>query len=225
MKAMILAAGRGERMRPLTDERPKVLIEFGGKPLVHYHLESLAHAGITEVVINTSWLAEQIPAALGDGSRWGLSISYSDEGHPPLETGGGILRALDMLGGQPFLVVNGDIWTDFPFEELIAETLDRKRDLARLVLVDNPAHNLAGDFALSDGRLVSGPGKRLTYSGIGIYSPAMFERQAAGAFPLAPLLNAAVDNDQVSATHFCGEWRDIGTPARLAELDASLNRA
>lgn len=222
MKAMILAAGRGERLRPLTDERPKALTEVGGKPLIHFHLEALARAGVSDVIINLSWLGEQIRHALGDGRRWGISISYSEEGHPPLETGGGIFRVLDFFDQRPFLAVNGDIWTDFPFASLITESLSGEGDLARLVLVDNPAHNASGDFDLDGDRIVAGPGQRLTFSGIGVYSPAMFSGRIAGAFPLAPLLRDAISEGRVSGVHHQGGWHDIGTPGRLAKLDAQL---
>ena len=224
MKAMILAAGRGERMRPLTLARPKPLLEVGGRPLIEHHLRSLAAAGFAQVVINVSWLGEQICAALGDGARFGLQIRYSDEGAEPLETGGGIFRALALLGPAPFLVLNGDIWTDYP----CACLRDRLRpgDLAHLVLVPNPAHNGAGDFVLRDGRMVEGePGERFTFSGLGVYRPELFDGCTDGIFKLAPLLRTAACAGRVGAELYRGEWLDIGTPERLAALDRRLRHS
>lgn len=217
MKAMILAAGRGERMRPLTDRTPKPLLEVAGRPLIHYHLEALSRAGIDDVVINLSWLGEQIRDALADGQLWNLTLHFSEEGHPPLETGGGIFRALPMLGPDPFLVVNGDVWSDFPFDTLALAD----RDLAHLVLVDNPAHQQQGDFVLDDTRVHddgrSGP--RLTFSGIGLYRPELFAACAGGAFSLIPVLKAAMARDRVSGSHHSGKWLDVGTPERLKALE------
>lgn len=215
---MILAAGRGERMRPLTDHTPKPLLMAGDRPLIVHHLERLAAAGITRVVINHAHLGEQIEAALGDGARFGLAIRYSPEGRA-LETGGGIFRALPLLGDGPFLVVNGDVWTDLDLARLrLAEGR-----LAHLVLVDNPEHHPRGDFRLADGLVFAEGEPRLTFSGIGVYSPALFEGCRDGAFPLAPLLRAAMARGLVSGEHHRGRWLDIGTPARLQALDQLLN--
>lgn len=214
---MILAAGRGERMRPLTDHTPKPLLEAGGKPLIAHHLERLAAAGISRVVINHAHLGDQIEAALGDGARFGLAIRYSPEG-TALETGGGIFRALPLLGRDPFLVVNADVWTDMDFARL---HLPPGR-LAHLVLVDNPDHHPAGDFVLSGSEVLCEGAPRLTFSGIGVYDPALFDGCTAGAFPLAPLLRAAMARGLVSGHHHRGRWLDIGTPARLQALDRLL---
>jgi MurNAc alpha-1-phosphate uridylyltransferase len=221
MKAMILAAGRGERMRPLTLTRPKPLLEVGGQALIAHHLRALAAAGFAQVVVNLSWLGEQICAALGDGSRLGVDVRYSDEGPEPLETGGGIFRALPLLGPAPFLVLNGDVWTDYPYARL-HERL-RTGDFAHLVLVPNPAHNGNGDFVLREGRMIEGePGERFTFSGIGVYRPELFEGCQDGIFKLAPLLRAAARAGSVSAELYQGDWLDIGTPERLAALDRRL---
>ena len=216
--AMILAAGRGERMRPLTDHTPKPLLMAGGKPLIVHHLERLSAAGYGRIVINHAHLGDRIEATLGDGSRWGLSIAYSAEG-AALETGGGIFRALPLLGREPFLVINGDVWTDVDFAHLDLP----QGDLAHLVLVDNPPHHPAGDFVLRDGRVLADEGPRLTFSGIGVYHPALFAGCAGGAFPLAPLLRSAMAHDWVSGEHHRGRWLDIGTPARLQALDRILS--
>jgi len=220
---MILAAGRGERMRPLTLSRPKPLLEAGGAPLIVHHLRALATAGFEEVVINLSWLGTQIRAALGDGSRFGLRLHYSDEGPEPLETGGGIFRALPLLGAGPFLVLNGDVWTDLDWSAL----RDRlaARDLAHLVLVPNPVHNPQGDFVLDRGRVVEREGERLTFSGAGVYRAALFDGCSDGAFKLAPLLRAAARAGRVGGEVHEGGWLDIGTPERLAELDERLRRS
>jgi MurNAc alpha-1-phosphate uridylyltransferase len=217
MKAMILAAGRGERMRPLTDRVPKPLLEAGGKPLILHHIERLAAAGFRELVINHGHLGEQLTAALGDGARWGVSIQYSPEA-PALETGGGIFRALPYLGPDPFLVINGDIWTDLDFARprLVAGKL------AHLVLVDNPVHHPLGDFALAAGLVQIQGEPRLTFSGIGLYHPDLFRGCQPGAFPLAPLLRAAMARSRVTGEHHAGIWLDIGTPERLRALDAGL---
>jgi len=220
VKAMILAAGRGERMRPLTLTRPKPLLEAGGAPLIVHHLRALAGAGFEDVVVNLSWLGVQIREALGDGSRHGLRIHYSEEGPEPLETGGGIFRALPLLGDGPFLVLNGDTWSDIPYGDL-RERL-AARDLARLVLVQNPAHNENGDFVLESGRIVEASGERLTFSGVGLYRAELFEGCRDGIFKLAPLLRAAARDGRVSGELHGGAWLDIGTPERLAELDARL---
>jgi MurNAc alpha-1-phosphate uridylyltransferase len=217
---MVLAAGRGERMRPLTLERPKPLLEVGGLPLIVHHLHALAMAGFRDVVVNLSWLGPQIRSALGDGSRYNVRLAYSDEGPEPLETGGGIFRALPLLGPAPFVVLNGDVWTDYPYAKL-RESL-RPADLAHLVLVPNPAHNQNGDFVLRAGRVVEEPGERLTFSGVGVYRSELFAGCEDGIFKLAPLLRAAAKAGRVSGELHDGEWLDIGTPQRLAELDRRL---
>lgn len=219
MKAMILAAGRGERMRPLTDTTPKPLLKAGGRHLIEHHLESLAAAGFESVVINHAYLGEQIEKQLGDGRRYGLSIRYSAEGEA-LETGGGIFRALPLLGDAPFVVINGDVWTDYPYARL----RDRQVERAHLVLVDNPPQHPQGDFVLEQGRVHVGEGERLTFSGIGVYHPSLFDGCEDGAFPLAPLLRSAMEKGEVSGEYYRGQWFDIGTPERLAQLDALLRR-
>lgn len=218
MKAMILAAGRGERMRPLTDDCPKPLLTVGGRPLLERHLEALAAAGFDEVVINLAWLGERIRAHVGDGARWGLRVRYSDEGERGLETAGGIVRALGLLGGAPFAVVNGDVLTDFPFARLALP----RGHLAHLVLVDNPPQHPGGDFGLDGDRVVTEGGRRLTFAGIGVYDPALFAGVADGPAPLAPLLRTAAATGRVSGERHAGLWHDIGTPARLAEIEAEL---
>lgn len=219
MKAMILAAGKGERMRPLTLHTPKPLIPVAGQPLIEYHLRALAAAGFREVVINHAWLGQQIEDHLGDGSQFGLHIAYSPEGEP-LETGGGIHRALPLLGDEPFLVVNGDVWTDYNFSALPKEL----SGLAHLVMIDNPAHHPTGDFTLRDGQLRDAqPGAAtLTYSGIAVLAPALFAGCQAGAFKLAPLLREAMAAGKVSGEHFRGHWVDVGTHERLAEAEQLL---
>jgi len=216
MRALILAAGRGERMRPLTDTTPKPLLETGGKRLIEWHLERLASAGVQDVVINTSHLAEQFPPALGDGSHWNLRIAYSYEGPEPLETGGGMLHALPLLGAAPFIAVNGDIWTDFDFSTLPQDPLG----LAHLVLVDNPPQHPHGDFVLRDGRVFDEAQPRLTFSGIGVYRAELLHGKTPGKFALAPILRAAMPERRVSGEHYRGDWSDVGTPQRLAELQA-----
>lgn len=249
MKALILAAGLGERMRPLTDSTPKPLLQVGGRPLIAWHLDKLAAAGVHDVVINTSWLANQFPRMLGDGSRWGLDIAYAYEGPTPLETGGALLHALPLLGDAPFIAINGDIWTDFDFTRLPSRPVGD----AHLVLVDNPSHNPRGDFALhGDGHVSSMPdtaptpttqppdsavdgGRMLTFAGIGVYRPSLLDdwRRAVGSatgadddpprFRLAPLLRAAMANGRVHGELHQGRWTDVGTPARLSELDQALS--
>lgn len=219
MKAMILAAGHGTRMRPLTDHTPKPLLLAGGKPLIVWHIEKLARAGFRDIVINLAWLGWQIPEALGDGSRWQVRLHYSDEQFEgALETAGGIIKALPLLGDEPFLVVNGDVWCDYP---CLLHTL-ATTDLAHLVLVNNPAHHLKGDFALQEGRVFNEGAERYTFSGIGYYRPELFAGLEYGKRPLAPLLRTAMQHGQVSGEWFGGDWRDIGTPERLAELDRDL---
>ena len=218
---MILAAGRGERLRPLTDTLPKPLVEAGGETLIGRHLRHLADAGFREVVVNVSHLADTLKEAIGDGGRWGLAIRWSEEPPGALETGGGIFQALPLLGAGPFLVVNGDVWSDYPLGRLRAIKCDR----AHLVLVDNPAHNPAGDFAL-DGARVRNRGKNmLTFSGIGVYHPRLFAGCAPGRFPLAPLLRAAIDEHLVTGEHHRGAWFDTGTAERLATLRGHAGQA
>ena len=211
MKAMILAAGRGERMRPLTDSTPKPLLRIGGQTLIEHHVYALSQAGITGLVINHAWLGGQIVKALGDGSAYGVAIVYSPEAGAALETGGGIFNALPLLGSDPFVVVNADIWTGFPFAGLPPEP----DGLAHLVMVDNPEHHKQGDFSLSADRLSQNGPAMLTFSGIGVYRPELFAECTAGAFPLAPVLRRAMDAGQVSGERYSGSWFDIGTPERL----------
>ena len=219
MKAMILAAGKGERMRPLTLTTPKPLIRVGGIPLIEYHLRALARAGFTEIVINHAWLSQQIEDHLGNGSRFGVSIRFSPEGEP-LETGGGIFRALPLLGDEAFVVVNGDIWTDYDFSALRRPL----KGLAHLVLVDNPEHHPDGDFILADGTVHVGqtPADNLTYSGIAVLHPRLFDGCTGGAFKLAPLLRAAMAEGRVSGEHLKGHWVDVGTHERLAQVETLI---
>lgn len=216
--AMILAAGRGQRMRPLTDATPKPLLPVGGKPLIAHLIGRLVQAGYGGIVINHSHLGQQIEDALQDGRRYGARIVYSREPQERLETGGGIFRALPMIETDPFLVVNGDIWTDFPFERL-PRVLS---GLAHLVLVDNPAHHPAGDFVLAHGRVATEGAPRLTFSGIGVYARALFADCRPGRFPLAPILRTAMARGLVSGEHYRGRWLDVGTPERLTDLDRHL---
>ncbi len=218
MRAMVLAAGRGTRMRPLTDRTPKPLLAVGGQPLIVWHLRRLATAGVQDVVVNLAWLGDQIRDALGDGSRWGLRLRYSPEGETGLETGGGIHRALALLGPDPFLVVNGDIWTDLDYASLPQSP----SGLAHLVLVPNPDHNPAGDFGLERGRVVNAAGHRYTFSGVGVYRPSLFAGCKPGIFPLAPLLRRAADAGEVTGQLHTGAWCDVGTPQRLNALDDRL---
>jgi MurNAc alpha-1-phosphate uridylyltransferase len=214
-KAMILAAGRGERLRPLTDTTPKPLLPVRGKPLIEWHLEALARSGVREVVINLSWLGEQIKSALGDGARWNLCIRYSEEGPVPLETGGGMFRALPLLGPEPWLLVNGDVFTDVDYGRLAL----RGNASAHLVLVPNPPQHRQGDFCLRDGVVNEAIGQRLTYAGIGVYSPAFFAGCSDGRFPLLPLLKRAIAAGQLSGALHAGFWSDVGTVERLQALN------
>ena len=219
MKAMILAAGKGERLRPLTLHTPKPLVRAAGVPLIEYHLRALTRAGFTDVVINHAWLGQQIEDYLGDGERFGLRIQYSPEGEP-LETGGGIFKALPLLGAEPFVVVNGDIFTDYDFANLRRPLQGR----AHLVLVDNPPHHPSGDFLLQDGQVadaVAGHAS-LTYSGIAVLNPMLFAGCQPGAFKLAPLLRSAMAAGAVSGERFAGRWVDVGTHERLAEVERLL---
>jgi N-acetyl-alpha-D-muramate 1-phosphate uridylyltransferase len=218
MKAMILAAGRGQRLRPLTDHTPKPLLEVYGKPLIVHHLERLAVSGFADIVINTAWLGGQIENYLGGGSRYGVSIRYSEEPAGALDTGGGIMHALPLLGAEPFLVVNGDIYTDFPFESL--RTAFQQGDLAHLVMVANPLHHPQGDFHLSaDGRLHADGKSRLTYAGIGIHSPEFFKDCVPGKFPMLPWWQRAMREDKVSGQFYSGLWRDVGSIETLRDLE------
>lgn len=228
MNALIFAAGKGERMRPLTEHTPKPLLRVGGKRLIEWHIEKLASLGCQNIVINTSWLAECFQPALGDGSHYGVRLHYSYEGPEPLETGGGMAMALRHLGDAPFIAVNGDVFCDYDFASLPRQA----KGLAHLVMVNNPEHNPNGDFALSpDGLLHSEGENRLTFSGIGIYRPELLlqcqhEWAVAGVeyprFKLAPILRRAMHAQKITGEHFSGQWTDVGTPERLAELDAAL---
>jgi MurNAc alpha-1-phosphate uridylyltransferase len=216
---MILAAGRGVRMKPLTDMTPKPLLQAGGKPLLQYHIEALAAASVREIVINTGVHGDQIEAYFGGGAGFGVVIRYSHEGDQPLGTGGGIQRALPMLGNTPFILVNGDIWTDFDFSGLPSAP----DGLAHLVLKDNPEHNPAGDFVLTGTRVHDQGQRRLTYTGIGVYDPRLFAgEQVTGAYSLVPLLRRAIHAGQVSGEYYAGRWYDIGTPERLQDLKNQL---
>lgn len=219
MKAMILAAGKGERLRPLTLHTPKPLVRAAGVPLIEYHVRALARAGLRELVVNHAWLGQQIEDYLGTGERYGVSIRYSAEGEP-LETGGGIFKALPLLGDEPFVVVNGDIFTDYDFSAL-RRPVNTK---AHLVLVDNPPHHPAGDFRLQEGLVADAAtgDASLTYSGIAVLDPALFAGCQPGAFKLAPLLRTAMADRQVSGERFTGRWVDVGTHERLAEVESLL---
>jgi len=217
---MILAAGRGERMRPLTDHTPKPLLKVGGKPLIVWHLQRLVAAGFHEIVINHAHLGAQIESALGNGAEWGVSIQYSAEAKA-LETAGGIAKALPLLGQQPFLVVNGDIYTDINFAGLSTDLPEGK--LAHLVLIDNPPQHAQGDFAFDNNELALEGNHMLTFSGVGVYHPRLFAGIPHGqAAKLAPLLRLAIAQGRASAEHHQGLWHDVGTPERLYELDHQL---
>lgn len=230
MKALIFAAGFGERMRPLTEHTPKPLLSVGGAPLIVWHLRKLAALGVDEAVINTSWLAEQFPQMLGDGSAYGLRLTYSYEGTMPLETGGGMLHALPLLGDAPFLLINGDIWTDFDFSRLS----HAPEGLAQLVLIDRPSYAASADFALdADGKVRADLPPTLTYSGIGMYRPALLRdwqsvigqlpehTGTAPRFALAPILRAKMVEGLIDGIHHTGRWTDVGTPQRLAALQGN----
>jgi N-acetyl-alpha-D-muramate 1-phosphate uridylyltransferase len=219
--ALILAAGLGERMRPLTGQTPKPLLKVGGKPLIVWHLEKLAAADVRYVVINTSHLAEQLPEALGDGARWGMRIRYAYEGPQPLETGGGMLNALPLLGPEPFVVVSADIYSDYNYAALPAEPAG----LAHLVMVPNPEWHVRGDFTLRHGMLAEeGDGERLTFGNIGVYRPELVRDEAPGRFKLLPMYQRAMREGRLSGERFDGFWRNIGNPQQLAELDENLSR-
>lgn len=219
MKAMILAAGLGTRMRPLTDHTPKPMLKVAGKPLIQHQIERLVSAGVNEIVINHAYLGEQIEAFLGDGAQFGCHISYSAEAEP-LETGGGIFKALPLLGKDPFLLVNGDVWIDMNYESLTAHSLQY---LAHLVLVPNPEHNTKGDFQLDNGAVnYQDETERYTFSGVSILHPDLFEGCQAGVFKLAPLLKKAMDEQRVSGELYTGYWLDVGTPERLNQLEQHI---
>ncbi|MFH7764649.1 N-acetylmuramate alpha-1-phosphate uridylyltransferase MurU [Acinetobacter sp. BSP-28] len=225
MKAMILAAGLGNRMRPLTLHTPKPLLEVGGKPLIVWHIEKLQSIGVTEIVINTAWLGEKLASALGDGARFGVNILWSHEGEG-LETAGGIINALPLLGEEPFILVNGDVWTTMDFATLFDVKL--QDDLAHLVFVDNPAQHPKGDFILAHGRAYTfdqaQQGEALTYSGVAVIHPAMFAGLENGKRPLAPLLKQAMLEQQISASKMQAAWVDVGTPERLSDLDLQIRQ-
>ena len=218
MRAMILAAGRGKRLRPLTDSLPKPLVPVAGKPLIEYHLEALAQAGFREIVINQGHLGDLLRDRVGDGQRWEVNIHWSDEQPEALETGGGIFKALPLLGNSPFLVVNGDTWTTYPFSRLRAV----KCDHAHLVMVPNPAHNPNGDFALQGAVVKPDGAPKLTFSGIGVYHPRLFDACRSGKFPLAPILQKAMIDHIVTGERFDGPWNDAGTLERLEEIEDAV---
>ena len=228
MRAMILAAGRGERMRPLTDHCPKPLLKVAGKPLLVYHIEKLVAMGIEQIVINHAWLGEKIEQTIGDGAQWGIEICYSAECAGGLETAGGIIQALPLLGDEPFLVINGDIWTDFDFSHLLPDlVLNSPECLAHLVLVDNPAHHPEGDFGLQTTApywMLNDAQLRYTFSGIGLYRSEFFIGLAKGRLPLAPILREKIAQQQITAEHYAGQWTDVGTPERLAKLEQELEQ-
>lgn len=223
MKAMILAAGLGNRMRPLTLHTPKPLLEVGGKPLIVWHIEKLAAIGVNEIVINTAWLGEKLAQALGDGSQFGVKILWSHEGEG-LETAGGIINALPLLGGEPFILVNGDVWTTMDFAPLL--NVELGENLAHLVLVQNPEQHPNGDFTLADGKAYifdqQISGENLTFSGVSVIHPKMFAGLEAGKRPLAPLLKAAMLENKIAASKLTGIWVDVGTPERLNALDLMI---
>ena len=225
MKAMILAAGLGNRMRPLTLHTPKPLLEVGEKPLIVWHIEKLQKIGVTEIVINTAWLGEKLANALGDGSQFGVKILWSHEGEG-LETAGGIINALPLLGDEPFILVNGDVWTTMDFASLLDVQLGEQQ--AHLVLVENPPQHLKGDFILSNGLAYTFEqeqlGEALTYSGIAVLHPRMFVGLENGKRPLAPLLKQTMQQQQVSAEKLQGIWVDVGTPERLEQLDQQIKQ-
>jgi len=216
MRAMILAAGRGERLRPLTDTLPKPLVKVRGKPLIEHHIQALSTAGFREIVINQGHLGDLLREKIGDGGRWDISIHWSDEQPSALETGGGIHQALPLLGSAPFLVVNGDIWTDYPFARLRAV----KCDWAHLVMIANPVHNPRGDFALLGTRIRNEGDEKLTFSGIGVYHPRLFDGCEPGKFSVVPLLRSAMKNHLVTGEHYAGCWDDVGTLERLESIES-----
>lgn len=224
MKAMILAAGRGERMRPLTDTLPKPLLQLGSHRLIEHAIRRLVQAGVRELVINLGYRGAQIREALGNGAGLGVDIVYSDEGDPPLETGGGVFRALPLLGAEPFLLVNADVYSEFDFSALVAAGLSA-RDLGHLVLVPNPDHRADGDFGLKARRVFNDGDPRLTFSGLSLLRPELFCACEDGRFPLAPLLRQAAACGQLAGERYDGRWSDVGTPQRLADLQAAITQA
>jgi N-acetyl-alpha-D-muramate 1-phosphate uridylyltransferase len=223
MRAMILAAGRGERMRPLTDTLPKPLLQAGGRSLIEYHIENLARAGVEDIVINVAWKGSLIRDALGDGRRFGVRLHFSDEGDAALETGGGVFRALPWLGTDAFLVISGDIWSDYPLSRALS--LLSPADVAHFVLVPNPAFHQCGDFCLDGSRVTDGEGPRYTYANIGVLRPQFFAGCSNGRFAIAPLMRTWIRAGRVSGELYQGKWRNIGTPAQLTELDRELTVA
>lgn len=219
MKAMILAAGKGERMMPLTKSMPKPLLKAGGRPLIEYHIAALSAAGITEIVVNTARFGDMFETTLGSGDAWNTHIVYSHEGEDPKGTGGGVRKALPMLGEDPFILVNADTWTDYDYAALIKP----EDSIAHLVLVNNPPQNLPGDFSLMNGFVSINGENKLTYSGIGIYEPKFFARQDAEIFSFVPALKAAIKAGHVTGEHYAGRWFDIGTPERRDQLNAFLS--
>jgi len=225
MRAMILAAGRGSRMRPLTDNQPKPLLPVAGKPLLGYHLEKLANAGVNEVVINHAWHGEQIEDFVGDGSQWGLQVSFSAEPEGGLETAGGIIKALPLLGDDPFWVINGDIWTDWDYRDLPTDL--EKGLLGHLIMVDNPIHHSNGDFAIENGLLVNGENEndaRKTISGVGLYRKELLAPYPEGKRALKPFFDRAINKKQLAASHQDGFWTDVGTPERLHQVNQRLEK-
>lgn len=222
MKAMILAAGRGERLRPHTDTTPKPLLKAGKFRLIEYIIQALVKAGIKEIIINTAHLAEQFPTLLGNGEQYGANITYSPEQEGALETAGGIINALPLLGNDPFLIVNGDIWTDYNYKALLESPLNADR-LCHLVMVDNPAHNSDGDFSLTSNLINQDNDTKYTYSGIGVYHPALFIGMAVQRLALKPILLKAITKQQISGELYQGAWSDIGTIERLDTLALSLD--
>jgi MurNAc alpha-1-phosphate uridylyltransferase len=223
MKAMILAAGRGTRMAPLTDTCPKPLIPLCGKPLIIHHLEKLAAAGITDIVINHAWLGEQLEQTLGNGSSWGIKIQYSPE-NEALETGGGVYQALPLLGEDAFLLINGDVWTNWDYSEVMNTSL-QEGELGHLWLIDNPAHNPQGDFCLGEGKVLDTAflnEAALTFSGISLLSPQLWAECTSGAYPLAPMLRSAMLQQQITGSKLNADWVDVGTPQRLSDLEQRL---
>jgi len=223
MKAMILAAGLGERMKPLTLHTPKPLLKVAGKHLIEYSIESLVSAGITDIVINYAHLGEQFPKALGSGDKYGANISYSSEDDGPLETAGGIINALPLLGDEAFIIVNGDIWCDYPFEKLVQNQKAYESSLCHLVLVSNPEHNEHGDFALDAGALSEQGEIKCTYSGIGVFHPQLFSGLDVQTMRLKPLLQKAIDLNKATGEIYTGDWSDIGTVERLNDLSNQLS--
>ena len=214
MKCMLLSAGLGKRLRPLTHQTPKPLVKLAGKSLIEHHLERLAGAGYEEIVINLSYLGDQIKQQLQDGRRHGVRIEYSHEGEQPLGTGGGIIHALPLLGNKPFLVISSDIWCDHPLS-----FPDLEQDMAYLVLVDNPPHHPEGDFVYQSGKVYNTGKRFLTFSGIGVYAPELFRNRSSRQLALAPLLHSAVEQGHVSAEYYTGQWFDIGTAERLKQAE------